>query len=231
MGNGISSDEPGGPAAEAAAAPPALERPEQPREAVEANAANLWQRMLEHAIEAAADGSDAVASPVAVEDDSSVAASSCGLRPPVVALLARTPTSLVLGVDADDLVWRRAAAAARGGTATYDLEICEATAEAPEWRTVALAAADRSHVVEDLRPNAGYRARARRREPPSAWGPLSQVLRCTGRVPSWFEAWRYKKTRRADSKTEVLAFGAASNRLGADIPADLLRRIHGFLSP
>ena len=63
------------------------------------------------------------------------------------------------------------------------------------------------------------------------WGPPSAVLRCTGNVPSWFDAWRHKKARRVDSKVEVLAFGCVSNRLEADIPEDLLRKIHGYLAP
>ena len=204
MGNGASADE-----ADGGRPPPSSSSttaPEQ-QQNVEANAACLWQRMLEHAIEAAAVGPD---------DD----ADACGPRPPVISLVSRTTTSLVLGVDA----------ALEAARATYDVEICEATSDVPAWRPVATGCADRSYRVDDLRPNAGYRARARRRAPPSGWG-LSPVLRCTGQVPSWFEAWRHKKARRADSRTEVLALGAVSNRLGADISSDLLRRIHAFLTP
>ena len=219
MGNGASADE-----ADGGRPPPSSSSttaPEQ-QQNVEANAACLWQRMLEHAIEAAAvgpdDDADADADPARTASDD--AADACGTRPPVISLVSRTTTSLVLGVDA----------ALEAARATYDVEICEATSDVPAWRPVATGCADRSYRVDDLRPNAGYRARARRRAPPSGWG-LSPVLRCTGQVPSWFEAWRHKKARRADSRTEVLALGAVSNRLGADISSDLLRRIHAFLTP
>ena len=56
----------------------------------------LWQRMMEHAISAAATVPEFIEAP---GDDSDGDG-------PIVTLLARAPTSLHLGVDADDAVWR-----------------------------------------------------------------------------------------------------------------------------
>lgn len=221
-------------------APHALTGPEQ----LEANAAGLWQRMLEHAIEAAAearDGEDAAAphrDPTVEGAAPASAPEYAAAPPPVVTLLERTSTSLYLGVDVDDL----ASAMIERENYAYDLEIYEATAsDGARWRRVASASPERRHAVADLRANAGYRARARRRiaapalalceDEPESWGPPSAVLRCTGNVPSWFEAWRHKRARRADCKAEILAFSAVSNRLHANIPEEILRQIHAYLAP
>ena len=136
--------------------------------------------------------------------------------------LARAPTSLHLGVDADDAVWREAA---RTGSPLYDVEI---RAVGAAWRAVATGSAERRHRVEGLRPNVAYCARARRDN--GTWGPPSRVLRCSGGAPSWFEAWRHKRRRRKESKLEVLCFACVANRLDADVQ-DLLRLIHEYLAP
>ena len=79
--------------------PPPLDVPTEP-EHQEATAAGLWQRMMEHAIGAAAATLPEVGTP---EDDDHEGDG------PIVTLLARAPTSLHLGVDADDEIWRAAA--------------------------------------------------------------------------------------------------------------------------
>ena len=192
--------------------PPPLDVPTEP-EHQEATAAGLWQRMMEHAIGAAAATLPEVGTP---EDE---AHEGDG---PEVTLLARAPTSLHLGVDADDAVWREAA---RTGSPLYDVEIREIGAA---WRAVATGSAERRHRVEGLRPNVAYCARARRDN--GTWGPPSRVLRCSGGAPSWFEAWRHKRRRRKESKIEVLCFACVANRLDADVQ-DLLRLIHEYLAP
>lgn len=197
--------------------PPPLDVPTVPAQQ-EVAAAGLWQRMMEHAISAAATVPGVIAAP----DDEP---SGDG---PIVTLLARAPTSLHLGVDADDAVWR---AAARASAARYDVEIKEVGVLplGAAWRVVATGSVERRHAVEGLRPNAAYHARARRAGEP--WGSPSRVLRCSGGVsPSWFEALRYKRRRRADSKIEVLCFACVANRLDADVQ-DLLRLIHEYLAP
>ena len=192
--------------------PPPLDVPTEP-EHQEATAAGLWQRMMEHAIGAAAATLPEVGTP---EDDDHEGDG------PIVTLLARAPTSLHLGVDADDAVWREAA---RTGSPLYDVEI---RAVGAAWRAVATGSAERRHRVEGLRPNVAYCARARRDN--GTWGPPSRVLRCSGGAPSWFEAWRHKRRRREESKIEVLCFACVANRLDADVQ-DLLRLIHEYLAP
>ena len=173
----------------------------------------LWQRMMEHAIiSAAATVPEFIEAP---DDDSDGDG-------PIVTLLARAPTSLHLGVDADDAVWREAA---RTGSPLYDVEI---RAVGAAWRAVATGSAERRHRVEGLRPNVAYCARARRDN--GSWGPPSRVLRCSGGAPSWFEAWRHKRRRKKESKIEVLCFACVANRLDADVQ-DLLRLIHEYLAP
>ena len=125
--------------------PPPLDVPTEPAHQ-EATAAGLWQRMMEHAISAAATVPEFIEAP---DDDSDGDG-------PVVTLLARAPTSLHLGVDADDAVWREAA---RTGSPLYDVEI---RAVGAAWRAVATGSAERRHRVEGLRPNVAYCARARR---------------------------------------------------------------------
>jgi hypothetical protein len=100
--------------------PPPLDVPTEPAHQ-EVAAAGLWQRMMEHAISAAATVPEFIEAP---DDDSDGDG-------PVVTLLARAPTSLHLGVDADDAVWREAA---RTGSPLYDVEIREIGAA---WRAVA----------------------------------------------------------------------------------------------
>ena len=73
--------------------PPPLDVPMEPAHQ-EVAAAGLWQRMMEHAISAAATVPEFIEAP---DDDSDGDG-------PVVTLLARAPTSLHLGVDADDAV-------------------------------------------------------------------------------------------------------------------------------
>ena len=191
--------------------PPPLDVPTEPAHQ-EAAAAGLWQRMMEHAISAAATVPEFIEAP---DDDSDGDG-------PIVTLLARAPTSLHLGVDADDAVWREAA---RTGSPLYDVEI---RAVGAAWRAVATGSAERRHRVEGLRPNVAYCARARRDN--GSWGPPSRVLRCSGGAPSWFEAWRHKRRRRKESKIEVLCFACVANRLDADVQ-DLLRLIHEYLAP
>ena len=156
-------------------------------------------------------------------DGSTPAASSCAH----ICAATNSSASTVLGVDADDAVWR---AAARAGAARYDVEIKEVGVLplGAAWRVVATGSAERRHAVEGLRPNAAYRARARRAGEP--WGSPSRVLRCSGGAPNWFEALRYKRRRRADSRIEVLCFACVANRLDADVQ-DLLRLIHEYLTP
>ena len=126
--------------------PPPLDVPTEPAHQ-EVAAAGLWQRMMEHAIiGAAATVPEFIEAP---DDDSDGDG-------PVVTLLARAPTSLHLGVDADDAVWREAA---RTGSPRYDVEI---RAVGAAWRAVATGSAERRHRVEGLRPNVAYCARARR---------------------------------------------------------------------
>ena len=76
--------------------PPPLDVPTEAAHQ-EAAAAGLWQRMMEHAISAAATVPEFIEAP---DDDDSDGDG------PIVTLLARAPTSLHLGVDADDAVWR-----------------------------------------------------------------------------------------------------------------------------
>ena len=191
--------------------PPPLDVPTEPAHQ-EVAAAGLWQRMMEHAISAAATVPEFIEAP---DDDSDGDG-------PIVTLLARAPTSLHLGVDADDAVWREAA---RTGSPLYDVEI---RAVGAAWCAVATGSAERRHRVEGLRPNVAYCARARRDN--GTWGPPSRVLRCSGGAPSWFEAWRHKRRRRKESKIEVLCFACVANRLDADVQ-DLLRLIHEYLAP
>ena len=135
-------------------------------------AAGLWQRMMEHAISAAATVPEFIEAP----------RRRWRRRwPEVVTLLARAPTSLHLGVDADDAVWREAA---RTGSPLYDVEIRAVVCA--RWRAVASGSAERRHRVEGRGGRTSRTARVARRD--NGTGARRQTrARCSGGAPSWFD--------------------------------------------